>query len=105
MTQHEYDEVTRALLTTADDIAEAKRPGYTFGSEDVLANFKNTGDRLDITSMQAWGSHWLKHIDAITSLARNPDLPQAESALGRFADAINYLKLGYALNVERTATT
>jgi hypothetical protein len=105
MTQHEYDEVALALRLKAEEIADAKRPGYTLGSEDVLANFKNTGDRLDITAMQAWGAHFLKHIDALTTLAKNPELPQAEAVQGRFADAMNYLALGYALHVERMATT
>ena len=29
-----------------------------------------------------------------------PDLPVAEAAPGRFADALNYLRLGYALWAE-----
>src|SRR5690606_7796603 len=43
----------------------------------------------------------LKHVDAVTSALCRPDLPQAEAILGRFADLINYAKLGYALIEER----
>lgn len=100
MTISEYEKVSAALLAEADAIAKAKRPGYTLADNDVLINFKAVAKRLDVTPMQAWGVYFLKHIDAITSLARDPKIPQAEEMVGRFSDAINYLQLGYALYYE-----
>jgi ribosomal protein L31 len=44
MTQHEFDETTAALECAAMEICGAKRPGYTVGSEDVLANFKRIAE-------------------------------------------------------------
>jgi hypothetical protein len=38
-----------------------------------------------------------KHYDAILSALARPELPQAEEIEGRFADLINYAKLGYTL--------
>jgi hypothetical protein len=58
-------------------------------------------DRAGITPMQAWSVYFLKHIDAICSVAKDPNIPQAEPIKGRFADAINYLLLGYSLLNER----
>lgn len=101
MTQTEYDEVADGLLELARKIEDAKRPGYTGGSVDVLENFKGAGTRAGITPEQAWAVHFLKHIDAIVSIMAKPNLPVSEAPAGRFADAINYLRLGYALLQER----
>jgi hypothetical protein len=88
------------LLSKASSIEDAKRPAYTGGNPDCLHNFKTVAARLGISPLQAWGVYFLKHIDAITSLAKDETLPQAEAIEGRFADAINYLKLGFALFTE-----
>lgn len=105
MNQADYDAIARALLYEADSIENAKRPGYTLGNEDVLRNFKQAAERAGITPGQAWTVYFLKHIDAITSMMTRPDLPVAEAPLGRFSDAINYLKLGYALLKEHDEAT
>jgi hypothetical protein len=95
--QKTYEDVTRALLDEANGIETAKRPGYTLGNDDVLKNFKAVAARAGITPEQAWAVYFLKHIDAITAVMTRPDLPVSEAPLGRFSDAINYLKLGWAL--------
>jgi hypothetical protein len=100
MTADDYTRISAMLLDTAAKIEAAKRPAYTTGNPDVLHNFKSVAARAGITPMQAWAVYFLKHIAAITALAKDPDLPQAEGIEGRFADAINYLKLGYALHTE-----
>ena len=92
-----FNQVTSELHQEAQKIVEAKRPAYTLASTDVLRNFKAVADRLGITPMQAWGVYFLKHIDSITSAAKDPNIPQAEAMIGRFADAMNYLELGFAL--------
>lgn len=103
MNQQDYSDIARSLLAEAEAIETAKRPGYTLGNVDVLKNFKAAAERAGITPGQAWAVYFLKHIDAITSVMTRPDLPVAEAPLGRFSDAINYLKLGYALLNERPA--
>lgn len=47
--------------------------------------------------MQAWAVYFMKHVAAIVSYAKDPNIPQAEALDGRFADAKNYLDLGYAI--------
>ena len=101
MTADQYDLVANELLTLARDITISKRPGYTVGSVDVLANFKTVAERIGITTEQAWLVYFLKHIDAITTIMAKPDLPVSEAPPGRFADAINYILLGYAIFKER----
>lgn len=100
MKLEQYTQTSEQLLKLASDIENAKRPGYTRGDADVLANFKDVARRVGLTPMQAWGAYFLKHVDAITSLAKDPSIPQAEAIEGRFADAVNYLKLGFALVAE-----
>jgi hypothetical protein len=93
-----YDDAVGELMREASRIEAAKRPGYTIGSPDVLHNFKSVAERLGLTAGQTWGVYFLKHVDAITAIMAHPELPVSEAALGRFADAINYLKLGYYLH-------
>jgi hypothetical protein len=100
MIHADYEAVKQDLLAEAAGIETAKRPGYTNESADVLANFKHVAADMGISAQQAWGVYFLKHISAIVTQARNPGAPQAEAIKGRYADAINYLKLGYALVVE-----
>jgi len=101
MNTKDYDALADGLLAYARSIETSKRPGYTQGSVDVLANFKRTADRAGVTVGQAWAVFFLKHIDAITSIMTQPDLPVSEEPKGRFADAINYLRLGFAILDER----
>jgi hypothetical protein len=102
--QETYDKVRGELLAEAESIQTAKRPGYTLGNADVLRNFKATAAEWGITPAQAWGVFFQKHLDAIKSIMTKPDLPVSEAPLGRFADAINYLQLGWGLLQERDGT-
>ena len=99
--QSTYEDSVCELLDLAQRIEQAKRPGYTQDSNNVLSNFKNAAEMNGITSMQAWGTYFYKHVAAILSYAKNPDIPQAEPFDSRFADAINYLKLGFHMIKER----
>lgn len=88
------------LAVLAAGISTAKRPGYTQGHEDVLHNFKFVAEQMGVTPMQVWGVYFLKHVMALSAYAKDPRIAQAEGLAGRFADALNYLFLGYALMVE-----
>lgn len=95
-----YDNVCAALRNASERIENGKRPAYTGGNRDVLHNFKEAGKKMGITSLQSWGIYFVKHSDAVFSFAKDPKAPQAESIIGRFADATNYLKLGLALAID-----
>ena len=100
MNTNDYIYHSRSILSQAVQIENSKRPAYTGGKDDVLYNFKSVAEKLGITPFQAWGVYALKHFDAIMSYAKDPNIPQGEAMEGRFADAVNYLKLGYALYKE-----
>jgi len=93
----DYNSCVKELEALAKNIEEAKRPGYTQANGDVLANFKKAAELAGTTPMQAWGVYFYKHVAAILSYAKDPNIPQAEDLDGRFADAMNYLKLGFYL--------
>jgi hypothetical protein len=101
MTVQDYEQVTGELMAAAKEIEERKRPGYTRGDADVLKNFKRAALNNNCTPEQAWGILIDKHWDAVKSIMLRPDLPISEEPLGRFADMINYLRLGFALMRER----
>lgn len=100
MTQKEFIETKKYILEKALDIMDAKQPEYTNKSIDVLHNFKSTAESIGITPMEVWAVFFNKHIQAILSHAGDPYMHQAEPIDSRYADAINYLFLGFAMLVE-----
>lgn len=104
MQRDEYNRITTDLLALAKGIADSKRPAYTVGSHDVLANFKRIGERTNLGPLKAIDVYMLKHIDSVTAYS-DGDIDQSEPMEERFADAINYLLLKYALLVEQLGET
>lgn len=100
MNRQEYNVLTSQLLDKAKAIADAKRPGYTIGSEDVLANFKRVAQASGMSTGQCNLVYLLKHLDSIKAFILNPDLPQAEPIEERYADLINYVLLNFCIMVE-----
>lgn len=96
----EYKTIKRILRAKADHIEDSKRPAYTIGSDDVLANFKRVAESSGMTPAQCCLVYMLKHVDSVSSYITNPDIPQAEGIMGRFADLHNYVCLCLALLVE-----
>lgn len=100
MTQKEFIDTKKYILEKALDIMNAKQPEYTNKSIDVLHNFKSTAENIGITPMEVWAVFFNKHIQAILSHAGDPYMHQAEPIDSRYADALNYLFLGFAMLVE-----
>ena len=100
MNQKEFIETRQYILDKAQDIMDAKQPEYTNKSIDVLNNFKLTAKSIGIQPMEVWAVFFNKHIQAILSHAGDPNMHQAEPIDSRYADALNYLFLGFAMLVE-----
>ena len=101
MTSIEFNKLANELDTLAKDIMNAKGPEYTQQDKDVLANFKNTAERLNISPEKVWGAYFDKQVSSVYSHVNNVNLEKAESIESRFADIINYCHLGLALFKER----
>lgn len=97
----EYDRIQSHVRSVARVVEEDKRPAYTMGSDDVLANFKRVGKAAGIAPSQVALVYCLKHIDSISAYIKNRDaISQSEPMIGRFCDAKNYLDLIVACLVE-----
>ncbi len=52
MTQVEFNKLSKALDFMCKDIMKSKGPEYTQEDTDMLANFKNTAERLNTTELK-----------------------------------------------------
>ena len=102
MTQKEFNTFSKALDYMAKDVMKSKGPEYTQQDKDVLANFKNTAERLNTTPLKVWGAFYDKQLSSIFAHLNDANLKKAESIESRFADIINYCHLGLALFKERS---
>jgi len=96
-----YQNISKELDKAAKKIMAGKQPEYTNNNTDVLHNFKSSAEMLGLQPMEVWAVFFHKHVQAIMSHAHNPEMHEAEPIESRYADAINYLHLGYALTKER----
>ena len=89
MTQKEFNKLSKALDYMSKDIMKSKGPEYTQQDRDVLANFKNTADRLNTVPLKVWGAFFDKQISSVYAHLNNANLKEEESIESRFADIIN----------------
>ena len=101
MTKKEFDKLSKALTFKADEIMKGKGPEYTDSSDDILDNFKSTGERLNISALKVWGIFMDKQCSSVFAHVNNCSLKESEPIDSRFADIINYCHLGMALFKER----
>ena len=100
MDHKEYNQIRNQLLEHCQKIMNAKQPEYTNNNLDVLYNFKSTANRLKLTPQEVWAVYLDKQVQSIMTHARNPNMLEAEPIESRYADAINYLFLGFALHID-----
>lgn len=96
-TYEQYKKHSDELMELMENIENSKAPAYTGDDGDVHANFKLAAEWLGISPMQAIGLYLVKHISSIMSYAKDPSIEQGEKMQGRFADAMNYLKLMHSM--------
>jgi len=101
MTKQEFNQLSKALTYKAAEIMKGKGPEYTDSSEDVLDNFKSTGERLNLSALKVWGIFMDKQCSSVFAHVNNCGLKESEPIDSRFADIINYCHLGMALFKER----
>ncbi len=101
MTQKEFEKIVEELDKLSKNEMLKKRPEYTLSDSDILANFKNTAERLGISELKVFGTFLDKQVSSVFSHISNANLPEAEKIESRFADIINYSYLGLALFRER----
>ena len=75
---------------------DAGQKEYAHGIDDVFANFKRTGNALDIPPDKTLMVFLLKHIDGICAYIKGHK-SQREDVRGRIKDTIVYLILLWAM--------
>ena len=101
MKTDKFNAIVHELDSHAQETMNKKGPEYTQESADVLNNFKATAKRIGISPLKVWSIFFDKQVQSIMSHVNNPHLDKAESLESRFADVINYCRLGHALFTER----
>jgi hypothetical protein len=102
MNTEQFDRIRNTLNTMREEIVLAKRPEYTEGNADVLHNFKQLAEEINITPMQVWYVYFRKHVASISQFCADPKRTTSEPIVGRVADAMNYLDLLNALINDNT---
>ena len=97
MTQAEFNKLNKAIDKIAGDIMGNKGPEYTLMHDDVLNNFKSTANRLNTSPLKVWATYFDKQVNSVFAHVNHANIKKAESIDSRFADIINYAKLGLAL--------
>lgn len=101
MKLQKFNELRTNFNAKREKLLTEKWKDYRWWSEDVLANFINMSQRLDISPEQALAIYMGKHFDAIYSYCKNHTIAHSEPIEERIADAINYLELLLAMVEER----
>lgn len=86
------------LMHRANDVLYQRAKAYATDT-DSLANFKEIAARAGADRFFVWQVLFQKGLSAVEKLMLGKEIP-GESDLDRFADAINYLRLGWALYEE-----
>ena len=97
MTQKEFNKLRQQIDLMADHIMRDKGPEYTLMHDDVLNNFKSTAKRLNTSALKVWATYFDKQVNSVFAHVNHANVKKAESIDSRFADIINYAKLGLAL--------
>ena len=97
MTQKEFNKLRQQIDLMADHIMRDKGPEYTLMHNDVLNNFKSTANRLNTSALKVWATYFDKQVNSVFAHVNHDNVVKAESIDSRFADIINYAKLGLAL--------
>jgi len=100
MTNKEFAMVCGALRNRASNILDQRAEAYAT-DQDRLANFKEMSNRAGITQLQVVHLFLQKGLAVLDKIAQGKT-PPGEEILDRFADALNYVQLMYAVYVEQT---
>lgn len=99
MTNDRFIQLDSALLRKAEEILNQRKGGYATEA-DRLANFKDGAARSGITPLQVCHLYLQKGLAVLDKFAQGRTVP-GETVEERFCDAINYIRLMYALYKEQ----
>lgn len=92
------------LFAECEKMAVTKGVEYANNDLDRLANFKEVGASLGISSIQVLMTYTLKHIRAIESYAKSHVIYSDELMRSRIIDIITYMSLLEGLIIDELAS-
>ena len=95
MTRTDFEQCINVLRERADALLTGRRAAYAT-DEDVLDNFRALADASGLPMGQVWLVLAEKGRRALHKIMRGEEAP-GEPPLDRFADALNYILLGWAI--------
>lgn len=98
MMEDEFRKVDQDLMLRCDEVLKQRGSAYA-NQQDRFANFKEIAQQVGCSPLHVCHIYLLKGMSVINKLMRGENVP-GEHEHERFADAINYLRLGYALRQE-----
>lgn len=101
MTHDEFTTIDAELMATCNAVLEQRGRAYA-SDQDRFANFREVAEQTGLTPLAVCHIYMLKGFSVINKLMRGETV-EGETVQERFADAINYLRIAYAMRAE-TAT-
>ena len=101
MTPEEFRKIDDELLQHANRVLNQRSEGYG-DVDNQLANFDAIAHECGVSPEVVWLVLWSKGLRTIRKLMRGQNVP-GENVIDRFADAIDYLRLGKAIFDRRAA--
>lgn len=98
MTEQEFERVDHELLEKSNAILLNRKKAYA-QDNDRLANFKETASMVGLTPEKVCEVYLYKALTAMMKILHGRPAV-GETALERFVDTLNYVRLAYALHRE-----
>lgn len=98
MMEEDFRKVDAELMACCDAVLKQRGSAYAT-QQDRFANFKEIAQQVGCSPLHVCHIYLLKGMSVINKLMRGENVA-GEREEERFADAINYLRLGYAIRQE-----
>lgn len=95
MNREQFEALDDQLMSRADDILKQRRGAYA-SDTDVLTNFKQLAAESGLTIAMVWEVLFRKSLNALCRVVANGQVA-GEPNIDRCSDAINYVRLGFAI--------
>lgn len=95
MNRAEFEKLDAELLVAADAVLKQRRGAYA-ADGDVLMNFKQVASETNVSTAKVWEIYFRKALNALRAVVEGGE-SAGESRLERAVDALNYVRLGWAI--------
>lgn len=95
MHRTDFEKLDAELLAAANKVLTQRRGAYA-ADGDVLMNFKQVARETNVSTAKVWEIYFRKALNALRAVVEGGE-SAGESRLERAVDALNYVRLGWAI--------